>query len=165
MRRFFVALVFVGFALSEIALSQRFGGRGGRSYADRSEFPVWENEPEFEEDVFTFARVRYVPHGRRGWDGDYPEADLNISYRLQELTSMKVNPNPVVVELTDPDLKDYPFLFLIAPWSVNFTDAEAKALGLFAERRVFDGRRVLGASALGALLLSNQASFAGVRAG
>ena len=99
------------------------------SYPDRREFPVWENKPEFEEDVFTFARIRYTPHYFRGWDGDYPEADLNISYRLQELTSMKVNPNPVVLDLTDPDLKNYPFIFIIAPRSVIFTDAEAEALG------------------------------------
>ncbi len=117
-------------AWSDLAFAQQYGrGMGrGRAYPDRSEFPIWENVEEFEEDVFTFARVRYVPHGRRGWDGDYPEADLNISFRLQELTSMKVNPNPVVLELTDPDLKNYPFLFLIAPWSVNFTDDEVAAL-------------------------------------
>ena len=64
----------------------------------------------------------------RGWDGDYPEADWNISYRLQQLTSLKVNPNPVVLELTDPKLFDYPFIFIIAPRSVIFTDEEAAAL-------------------------------------
>jgi len=95
---------------------------------DRSEFPMWENDSGYERDVFTFARIRYTPHYFRGWDGDYPEADWNISYRLQELTSMKVNPYPVTLELTDPKLVEYPFIFLIAPRSVIFTDAEAAAL-------------------------------------
>ena len=116
--------------LSGVVLAQRFGGGGFRrgGYPDRSEFPMWENPKGFEEDVFTFARIKYIPHYRRGWDGDYPEADWNISYRLQELTSLKVNPHPVVLELTDPDLVKYPFIFIIAPRSVVFTDAEAQAL-------------------------------------
>jgi hypothetical protein len=104
------------------------GGRGRRRLPDRSEFPMWENEPAFKRDVFTFARIRYVPHYFRGWDGDYPEADWNISYRLQELTSIEVNPNPAVVNLTDPKLFEYPFIFIIAPRSVVFSDQEAAAL-------------------------------------
>lgn len=111
-------------------IAQRWGRRGFRPRAipDRSEFPTWQNDPAFEKDVFTFARIRYTPHYHRGWDADYPEADWNISYRLQQLTTMKVNPNPVVVELTDQDLFDYPFIFLSAPMSVIFTDDEAASL-------------------------------------
>ena len=119
--------------VSDFVDGQRSGPRVGRSraYPDRNDFPVWNNERGFEEDVFTFARVRYTPHYFRGWDGDYPEADLNISYRLQELTSLKVNPNPVVLDLTDPELPNFPFLFLIAPRSVIFKEAEAEALGSY----------------------------------
>lgn len=118
----------VAFTVGDI-FAQRFNGGGfRRGFPDRSEFPMWENEKGYEEDVFTFARIRYTPHYRRGWHGDYPEADWNISYRLQELTSLKVNPNPVVLDLTDPNLSNYPFIFIIAPRSVVFTDAEAKAL-------------------------------------
>ena len=127
MKRLLLATVLAVILVSGFVLAQQFR-QGGRNYVDRSEFPIWENEEEFEEDVFTFVRIRYIPNGRRGWDGDYPEADLNISYRLQELTSIKVNPNPVVLELTDRDLKNYPFVFLFAPWSVNFSDAEVAAL-------------------------------------
>ncbi|MCB1122195.1 MAG: DUF4159 domain-containing protein [Verrucomicrobiae bacterium] len=116
------------FAVEATAQRYGYGGYQRRLLPDRSEFPMWENHPEYEEDVFTFARIRYIPHYRRGWDGDYPEADWNISYRLQQLTSLKVNPNPAVIELTDPELFDYPFIFIIAPRSVVFSDAEAKAL-------------------------------------
>ena len=31
-------------------------------------------------------------HGGGGWHVDYPDSDLNFSYRLQELTSMEVAP-------------------------------------------------------------------------
>lgn len=113
-----------------VGIAQRFdrGRFRRRPIPDRSEFPTWENNPKFKHDVFTFARIRYTPHYFRGWDGDYPDADWNISYRLQELTSLNVNPNPVVLELTDPALFDYPFIFIIAPRSVIFTEAEAAAL-------------------------------------
>ena len=89
---------------------------------------MWENDPEFQSDAFTFARIRYTPHYFRGWDGDYPEADWNFSYRLQELTSIEVNPNPVAIHLTDPALTNYPFIFIIAPRSVIFTHEEQIAL-------------------------------------
>lgn len=107
-------------------LAQRRGWR--QPIPDRSEFPSWELKPGFDKDVFTFARIRYTPHYHRGWDADYPDADWNFSLRLQQLTSLQVNPNSVVIELTDPDLFDYPFIFLSAPYSVIFTEPEVEAL-------------------------------------
>ena len=126
--RVLTALVFAAILVTS-AIAQR-GGRGwrGRAVPDRSEFPTWENKVGFERDVFTFARIRYTPHYHRGWDADYPDADWNLSLRLQQMTSLKVNPNSVVIELTDPTLYDYPFIFLSAPYSVIYTDAEVKAL-------------------------------------
>lgn len=98
---------------------------------DRSEFPMWENDPEFDDDVFTFARVEYSSrYGGRGnrWQNDFPDSDLNFSFRLQELTSIKVNPNNKVVKLTDPELYDYPFLFMNGVGSLEFTQEEANCL-------------------------------------
>lgn len=60
--------------------------------------PEWENPVGFEKDVFTFARLRYGANGYRGgvgggtWSTDLPDADLNLSYRLQQMTSLKVDP-------------------------------------------------------------------------
>src|SRR5438309_8336481 len=58
--------------------------------------PNWTNAPGFEEDVFTFARIIFHSDARPwsgrgrlrwlGWWVDYPDADLNLSYRLQQLT-------------------------------------------------------------------------------
>ena len=48
-----------------------------------------------------------MPRGgyRRGggdWATDWPDADLNFSLRLQQLTSIKVNPYPEIdLDLTD----------------------------------------------------------------
>src|SRR5688572_28083012 len=81
--------------------------------------PVWKNADGFERDVFTFARIRYSSHGgsRRGWGRwggwatDMPDSDLNFSFRLQQMTSMKVDPNGRVIEIMDKELFDYPWIY------------------------------------------------------
>jgi hypothetical protein len=84
---------------------------------DRNGVPNWERDRVFPGDAFTFVRVLYNPYGgRRGkWATDWPDSDLNFSFRLQQLTALKVNPDPVIVELSDPRLYDFPFLYVIEP--------------------------------------------------
>ena len=80
--------------------------------------------PGFEHDTFTFVRVIYGGYRRRGggWDTDYPDSDLNFSFRLQQLTTLKVNPRPVQLELTDPKLFDYPWIYMIEPGRLSFEE-------------------------------------------
>ncbi|MFN7876485.1 MAG: DUF4159 domain-containing protein [Pirellula sp.] len=95
----------------------------------RQGVPTWEVEKPFAKDVFTFARVKYNSYGYRDkWAIDFRDSDLNFSLRLQQMTTIKVNPEPVVVELTDPNLFDYPFLYMIEPGELFFSPEEAKAL-------------------------------------
>ena len=101
--------------------------------------PEWEVDPEFKHDVFTFARVQYSSYGGRGgrgygrrggdmWATDYPDAELNLAFRLQQMTSMKVSPEPVVVTLEQEDLQNYPFLYIVEPGRMSLGDAEIDAL-------------------------------------
>lgn len=101
---------------------------------DRAGVPDWKVDPAFKHDVFTFARVQYRS-AERGWrrrsgtwDTDYPDAELNLGFRLQQMTSLKVNPEPVVVQLTQPNLGDYPFLYIVEPGALIFSKQEADAL-------------------------------------
>lgn len=92
---------------------------------------MWEHDENFAHDAFTFARVIYRSEGRRrggGWDTDFPDSDLNFSLRLQQLTSMKVNPEPVQLELTDPRIFDYPFLYMIEVGAMWLSDEELAAM-------------------------------------
>lgn len=41
---------------------------------------------------------------------DYPDSDLNFSLRLQQSTSLKVNPKPIFLEITDERLLDNSFV-------------------------------------------------------
>lgn len=124
--------------IAAIGLSQggRYGGRRGYGYGynygdltDRRGVPDWQVDPQFKSDLFTFVRVRYNSWGRGGaWATDYPDSDLNFSFRLQQLTSMKVEPKPIILDLTDDAIFDYPFLYMIEPGSLTFSDDEVTAL-------------------------------------
>lgn len=112
-----------------------FGGGGRRAdplQFDRSEFPSWKIDESFSGDLFTFVRIKTTPtwnrSSNRDWLADYPDADFYFSWRLHQLTSLAVNPDPIYLELTDSGLCDYPFVFLAAPQSVDFTPEETTAL-------------------------------------
>lgn len=97
--------------------------------------PNWTIPEPFKKDVFTFVRIKYSVDGKYGrghtrdrWMIDFPEADLNISFRLQQLTSLKVNPDGRVLELTDKELFDYPFIYIVEPGRLTFSDEEAAIL-------------------------------------
>ena len=122
----FAALVIVAFTVT-FAVAQR----GRRSTPDRSEYPQWELDPQFKKDVFTFARVQFDSYaGNRfgGWRNDFPDCDWNFSVRLKELTSYEVDPNGVVVRLTDDNLMDYPFLYMSNIQQMRLTSAESDAM-------------------------------------
>lgn len=113
----------------------RYGGGRGRSTEiydfnemDRFGVPDWEIDNKFKYDEFRFVRVKYrsIGYSRFGakWRIDYPDSDLNFSFRLQQLTSLKVNPDPIVLELTDEKILDYPFMYLIEPGDIALTDEE-----------------------------------------
>ena len=136
-RRVFILLtllVFVGstFIWGQYRSGRSRGRRDRNSESDRAGVPEWKIDSKFQKDVFTFARVRYSSGGwgRRGgrWDTDMPDSDLNFSYRLQQVTSLKVDPNGTVVELTEERLFDYPFIYIVEPGEMELTDEEVDGL-------------------------------------
>lgn len=108
--------------------------------SDRAGVANWQVDPAFPKDVFTFVRIEYDSYGGRGgrgrgwgrgggrWTTDWPDADLNFSFRLQQLTSLRVNPDPITLRLTDPKLFDYPFIYIVEPGALSFSEEEVVAL-------------------------------------
>ncbi|MBX3744981.1 MAG: DUF4159 domain-containing protein [Verrucomicrobiae bacterium] len=94
----------------------------------RAGVPEWTVDPAFRADVFTFARLQFRSRGRGGWRVDYPGADLNLSYRLEQLTSMRTDPHGTVVAIEDPRLFDYPFVYMSDPRSITLSREEAEIL-------------------------------------
>ena len=124
------ALVLTAGLVARISLAQRRSANPrGFVNSNRNGVPDWKVAEEFKHDVFTFVRIQYSGYRRRGaWRTDYPDSDLNFSYRLQQLTSLKVDPEGVILELTDPRLFDYPFIYIIEPGGLRFTEEEVVAL-------------------------------------
>jgi hypothetical protein len=104
--------------------------------SNRAGIPDWQIDSEFKEDVFTFVRIRYTSRSSSSgrslsggtWSTDYPDSELNFSFRLHQLTSMEVNPNPIVLELTSPELFNYPFIYIVEPGRLVFNNNEIAAL-------------------------------------
>lgn len=97
-----------------------------REIASHSTTPlIWTNASGFDRDVFTFSRIIYspAPNGSservsytasgRGWVTDFPDSDLNLSYRVQQMTAVRVSPDGRTIRLSDPDLINYPWIYMV----------------------------------------------------
>ncbi len=138
MKTFALVLV-AGLVLALAASAQRRWGGRTRSWEPRTArevpsnstgTPEWTNAPGFGRDVFTFARVRYTDNGggRGGWATDLPDSDLNLSWRLHQMTALQVDPDGRILRLTDPDLADFPFLYIVEPGGLWLSEPEIEAL-------------------------------------
>lgn len=101
--------------------------------------PTWTNTTGFESDVFTFTRMKYEHNGLRrgGWAIDCPDSDLNLSFRLQQMTSLRVSPDGRLLHATDPDLARYPFLYIVEPGALTINPDEAVALRKYLDNGGF----------------------------
>lgn len=102
------------------------------------------------DDRFTFVRIQYDSSGGFGeswyryegrdwerWETDYPRAERNLLFRLAELTSLVVNPDPIALRLTDARIFDHPFVFMSdVGWQV-LSQQERRQLRLYLERGGF----------------------------
>src|ERR1700704_4322546 len=105
--------------------------RGGYGYTP-PKFPT----PTTFKGSFNFCRIMFTSNRRekRGWDTDYPGADINFSVRLAELTRTRVtkqsgvksDPEYVVVRLTDQNLFQCPFALMEDAGTMSLSEQEVK---------------------------------------
>jgi hypothetical protein len=135
-RHILFALLVIGLAFT--ASGDFLSTRGGVTFKTAREAydgqaPTWTIDPDFKKDTFTFARVQYVArHDLYGeghteaenrWLIDFPLSDLDMSYRLQQMTSMHVDPDGHPVKI-DTNLFDFPFIYMVEPGRGLFADNE-----------------------------------------
>ena len=131
MTRVLAATVACCLAVTGVAAQDYYWSRMRR---EPPRFPV---EHSFD-GAFNFCRgmytsVRREPRGQ-GWWTDYPDADINFSIRLAELTKTRVSrmpggePNHLVVRLTDDALFQCPFLLMEDVGTLSFSDEEIARL-------------------------------------
>ena len=115
--------------------------RGGRGF-----YGIRRPGPNSFKGSFTFCRlaVRAAYDGDGGsWGVDYPRADENLSIRLSELTKTPVNfdetgtPHYVVIQATEPELFQCPFVALTNPGRAFFSDEDAVALRKYFQKGGF----------------------------
>ncbi len=116
-----------------------------------SEIPLSEVESVFTDlTEVNLTRVEYDSLGRMGdayyvfegrvwarWETDYPQAEHNFAKRLRQLTRLTPARLPTRRRLTDPDLGDFPLIFMSDVGYANFTTAEADALRAYLENGGF----------------------------
>ena len=130
-----MALVLCLSSVADAQFGRRFGGFGSRRY-----LPKYARPDSFGRG-FNFCRAVYTSvrrePGGQGWSTDYPDAELNFSIRLSELTKTRVskdsrgNPEHLVVRLTEDALYQCPYLHMEDVGTASLTDAEVLGLRAF----------------------------------
>jgi hypothetical protein len=96
---------------------------------------------------FYFTRLIY-PSGdffggfRRGgsWAVDYPEADYKFMWGVERMTNISVHPNENAVDVLDPKLFDYPYLYIVEPGrggGMNLNPVQVRQLREYLDRGGF----------------------------
>ena len=128
MRRIALSVVAMMLALAMTASAQRRGGRFGYSYVPAN--------PKYD-GAFTFCRIMFrnaMDGDGGGWGVDYPRADVNLSFRLSELSRTPVSRdtigdfNHIVISLNDPELFKCPFIMMTEVGTTYLDESEAKNL-------------------------------------
>ncbi len=97
--------------------------------------------------AFTFCRVQYRQvrreQGGRGWRTDYPDADRNLMLRLSQLTRTPIRTTPqgrpdhLIVQLTDDEIYQCPFIFMSDVGTITLDSKEAERLREYLTRGGF----------------------------
>ncbi|MGF1527993.1 MAG: DUF4159 domain-containing protein [Candidatus Competibacterales bacterium] len=80
----------------------------------------------FTRGIYTDGSYGYYAGNR--WAIDYPKADRQFLIALQRLTGVDAYPNDNAVSLSDPDLRRYPFLYMLEVGSIDLTEDERQSL-------------------------------------
>lgn len=79
----------------------------------------------FGQNDFTIARLKY--QGGGDWYSN-PSSLPNLLAAINERTNIRAAPREEVVEITDPELFQYPYLYMNGHGNVRFTNEEVKIL-------------------------------------
>lgn len=87
-----------------------------------------------EQSAFVLPRVKYSGGG--DWYND-PSAEVNLLKFIAQNTNIKTNPIYKFVDLSSPDIFNYPMLFLTGHGNVNFSPKEVSNLKAYLQNGGF----------------------------
>lgn len=122
--------------LPRLADAQGRRGAAAESYLDDlpNQETTWPVDPAFDQDIFTFARLKHgfgggIGYGRRvSWAEDFPLADVMLPYRLHQITSLVVRPGPNPIDFTKEELARHPFVYMSGVERMALRDDEVALL-------------------------------------
>lgn len=93
--------------------------------------------PASDEYGFRFVRVKYESYRGWTWAFDYPTAEQNLYEAIRRTTKLYLDGEPIVLELDDPRIYEFPILYLCEPgyWLTN--DEEIRNLQEYFARGGF----------------------------
>jgi Domain of unknown function (DUF4159) len=143
-RRWLAVLAIAAVALAltaELHAQFRQRGFGGRGFGNVRKATAADFDGTFQ-----FCRVAFASDGRGdggGWSADFPRADINLSIRLSELTKTRIGrdsdeePTHLLIQLTDPELFDCPFIMMTEVGAASFRADEVANLRAYLEKGGF----------------------------
>ena len=147
-RRHLAAAVLVLIAaagtLSAFSSVPQRGGRGRGGGGGFGRVPI--NNEWMYDGAFIFCRMafRESPYGAgSSWYVDYPRADMNLPFRMSQLTTLSVSrdsrgePNHVIVTPSDPHLFECPFVMMTEVGSLYLTTEEAANIRQYLDKGGF----------------------------
>ena len=135
-RRWIVLIAALAVTAAALEAQRTRGGRS-RNSVDFSGFVDPHETPETE---FVFARWHYGTgrYGGGGWMHDYPTAEVHLLQIMKEVTSIDVERLSYrVVELSSPEIFQYPFSYVSEPGEMDLTDEEVENLRQYLDRGGF----------------------------
>jgi hypothetical protein len=129
-RRFFFLLTFAAVCLEHTHLRSSAAGRGPPFLIEGT---CLNGSSIRLRPRLLHLRAHQIPvHGYEqssyAWWTDWPDADVNFSWRLHQMTAMQVDPEGKVIELTDKALFDLPIRFHERSTGIVLSEEEVKAL-------------------------------------
>jgi hypothetical protein len=114
--------------------SGQFRGRRGYAYGTFDD-----NHPPRTE--FVNMRWRFGTNGaigHMGWSHNYPDSEINLNEFIGRTTRLDVDDNSYRgIELSSPEIFNYPFAYISEPGEMEMTDAEVANLREYVDRGGF----------------------------
>jgi hypothetical protein len=84
-----------------------------------------------------FGGGNFFPRQGSGWATDYPGADCKFMGGIHRLTGLPVYTHPNIIEIMDPNLFKFPYVYIVEPGGMYISDEEAVRFREFFARGGF----------------------------
>src|SRR5262245_6577162 len=84
-----------------------------------------------------FGGGNFFPPQGWGWATDFPGADCKFMGGVHRLTGLPVYTHPNIIDIMDPDLFTFPYVYIVEPGGMYINDEQAARLREFFARGGF----------------------------